>query len=144
MCECKDGILSYILGVRSLDGSGPQLRGAALEARSGQKASQPNAPVVFTLRNTGTAAKIDPAIHPADANAYLKSDIYRLSASVDGKGWTVQLLNGFAAVESGGSRQVTAYVSQEAGSASSAKVTLKAVSESDPTKSATVTATVAK
>ncbi len=100
--------------------------GAALEARAGQKTSQPNAPVVFTLRNTGAAANIDPATHPADAGAFLKSDIYRLSASVEGKGWTVQLLNGLAAVEFGGSRQVTAYVSREPGSSASAKVTLKA------------------
>ena len=76
----KAGILSYTLAVRSLDGSGPQQRGAALEARAGQKASQPNAPVVFTLKNTGAAAHTDPAIHPADANAFLKSDVYRLSA----------------------------------------------------------------
>ena len=140
----KAGILSYVLAVRSLDGSGPQRRGAALEARAGQKASQPNAPVVFTLRNTGAAAPTDPAIHPADANAFLKSDVYRLSATVEGKGWTVQLLNGLAAVEFGGSRQVTVYVSSEAGSSASARVTLKAVSEGDPAKSATATAIVGK
>ncbi len=140
----RDGILSYVLSVRSLDGSGPQQRGVALEARAGQKAAQPNAPVVFTLRNTGAAANVDPAIHPADASAYLKSDVYRLSASVEGKGWAVQLLNGFAAVEIGASRQVAVYVSQQAGSSPSAKVTLKAVSESDPTKSATATATIAR
>jgi hypothetical protein len=140
----KSGILSYTMAVRSLDGSGPQQRGVALEAGAGQKASQPNAPVVFTIKNTGAAANTDPAIHPADANAVLKSDVYRLSASVEGKGWTVQLLNALAAVESGASRQVTIYVSNQAGSAASAKVTLKAVSESDPTKSATAIATVAK
>lgn len=140
----KAGILSYTLAVRSLDGSGPQPRGAALEAGSGRKASQPNAPVVFTLKNTGTAVATDPAIHPADANAFLKSDVYRLSVSVDGKGWTAQLLNGLAAVGFSGSQQVTVYVSQQTGSAASAKVTLKAVSESDPTKSATATATISK
>ncbi len=140
----KAGILSYVLAVRSLDGAGPQRRGTALEARAGQKASQPNAPVVFTLRNTGAAAPTDPAIHPADANAFLKSDVYRLSATVEGKGWTVQLINALAAVEFGGSRQVTVYVSSEAGSSPSARVTLKAVSESDPARSATATAIVAK
>ena len=140
----KSGILSYTLAVRSLDGSGPQRRGVALEGRAGQKASRPSAPVVFTLRNTGAAAATDPALHPSDVNAFLKSDLYRLSATVDGKGWTVQLLNGLAAVEFGGSSQVTVYVSNEAGSSSSARVTLKAVSESDPTRSATATAIVAK
>ena len=142
--KSKDGILSYALGVRSLDGAGPQQRGAALDARAGQKAAQPTAPVTFTLRNTGTAANTDPAIHPADANAFLKSDIYRLSVSVDGKGWKAQLLNGLAAVDFGGARQITVYVSAEAGSDPSAKVTLKAVSEGDPARSATATATVMK
>jgi hypothetical protein len=140
----KAGILSYVLAVRSLDGSGPQRRGVALDARAGQKAPQPNAPVVFTLRNTGASVATDPGIHPADANAFLKSDLYRLSATVQGKGWTVQLLNGLAAVEFGGSRQVTVYVSNEAGSAASARVTLRAVSEGDPTKSASATATIVK
>ena len=140
----KDGILSYTLGVRSLDGAGPQKRGAALEARTGQKAAQLNAPVAFTLRNTGAAANTDPAIHPVDANANLKSDVYRLSVSVDGKGWKAQLPNSLAAVEFAGSRQITVYVSAEAGSAQSAKVTLKAVSESDPAQSSTATATVTK
>jgi hypothetical protein len=116
----------------------------ALEARTGQRASQPNAPVVFTLKNTGAAANTDPAIHPADANAFLKSDVYRLSASVEGKGWTVQLLNGLAAVEFGGSRQVTVHASNGAGSSTSAKVTLKAASESDPTKSTTATVVITK
>jgi hypothetical protein len=140
----KAGILSYTLAVRSLDGSGPQQRGVALEAGPGQKASKPNAPVVFTLRNTGTAANTDPAIHPADVNAYLKSDVYRLSASVEGRGWTAQMLNGLASVEFGASRQVAVYVTHGAGADASAKVTLKAVSESDPTKSATATATIAR
>jgi M6 family metalloprotease-like protein len=138
----KAGILSYVLAVRSLDGSGPQRRGVALEARAGQKASRANAPVVFTLKNAGASAAIDPALHGADVSAFLGSDVYRLSASVEGRGWTVQLLNELAGVESAGTRQVTVYVSSEAGSSSSAKVTLKAVSESDPAKSATATATV--
>ena len=140
----KAGILSYTLGVRSLDGSGSQLRGVALETGTGQKAANPNTPVVFTLKNTGTAAVTDLALHPADANAFLKSDIYRLSVSAEGKGWTAQLLNCLAAVESGGSRQVTVYASPQAGSSSSAKVILKAVSESDPTKTATATATITR
>jgi M6 family metalloprotease-like protein len=139
-----DGVLSYTLGVRSLDGSGPQQRGAAIEARPGQKASQPNSAIAFTLRNTGTAAEPDPSTHPSDASAFLKSDIYRLTVSVDGKGWTAQLRNRLAAVEFGGAREITVYISPENGSSPSAKVTLKAVSESDPAKTATATAVVTR
>ena len=140
------GILSYALAVRSLDGSGPQKRGAALEVLSTPKPDRPNTPVVFTLENTGSAAETDPAAHPsgAIAGAYLNSDVYRLSVSVDGKGWTARLLNGLAAVEPGKTRRVTVYVTQEAGSAPLAKVTLRASSESDPSKTATATAIVTK
>lgn len=140
------GILSYALAVRSLDGSGPQKRGAALEVRSIPKPDRPNTPVVFTLENTGSATETDPAAHPsgAIAGAYLNSDVYRLSVSVDGKGWTARLLNGLAAVETGKTRRVTVYVTQEAGSAPLAKVTLRASSESDPSKTATATAIVTK
>jgi M6 family metalloprotease-like protein len=133
----EKGILSYTLAVRSLDGSGPQKRGAALEPQKSLKVGGPNTPVTFTLKNTGTAAETDPAAHPADAAAYLKSDVYRLSVTVEGKGWTARLLNGLAAVGFGGFRQVTVYVSHEAGSSPSAKVTLRASSESDPSKIAT-------
>jgi M6 family metalloprotease-like protein len=134
------GILSYTLAVRSLDGSGPQERGMALEAPANQKVKQPNTPVTFTLKNTGTAAETDPAAHPADATAFLDSEVYRLSVSVEGEEWTALLLNGLAAVEFGGSQNITVYVSHANRSAPTAAVTLRVTSESDPTK--TVTATV--
>jgi hypothetical protein len=140
----EKGILSYTLAVRSLDGSGPQKRGAALEPQKSLKVGGPNTPVTFTLKNTGTAAETDPAAHPADAAAYLKSDVYRLSVTVEGKGWTARLLNGLAAVGFGGFRQVTVYVSHEAGSSPSAKVTLRASSESDPSKIATASVSVSR
>jgi hypothetical protein len=108
------------------------------------KVGGPNTPVTFTLKNTGAAAEADPAVHPADANPYLKSDVYRLSVTIEGKGWTVRLLNGLAAVGFGSSRQVTVYVSHEAGSSPSAKVTLRASSESDPSKIATASVSVSR
>ncbi|MCJ7628829.1 MAG: hypothetical protein MUO50_10635, partial [Longimicrobiales bacterium] len=59
-----DGILSYTLGVRSLDGSGPQERGVGLEGPAEASVGQPNTPVTFTLSNTGSAGATDPALHP--------------------------------------------------------------------------------
>lgn len=135
-----DGILSYTIGVRSLDGSGPQQRGVALDAPDAQRVRRANTPVDFTLRNTGAAAETDPTLHPRDVTAYTTSDIYRLAVSVDGNGWSAQLLNALAAVEFGASQPVTVYVSRERDSAPSATVTLRATSESDP--SATVRSTV--
>jgi M6 family metalloprotease-like protein len=138
----RDGILSYMLAVRSLDGSGTQQRGVALEGPGKTKAGRPAAPVVFVLRNTGSAGEANPSAHPSGTGPFLGRDVYRLSVSVEGKGWTAQLRNGLAAVEPSGSQPVTVYVTRADGGSSSAKVTLRAASESDPGKTATAVAAV--
>jgi len=132
----KDGILSYTLGIRSLDGSEPQERGAALQGQSKQKIQGVVTPLSFILENTGKAAKTDPALHPSDAKAYLNSDVYRLSVSVKGKWWSARLLNALAAVEFGMSKTVVVYAGCEDRSSPQATLTLRAVSESDPSKTA--------
>jgi len=134
-----NGILSYTVGVRSLDGSGPQTRGVTLAAVKGGKQGATNQPRVanFMLTNTGATAATDPALHPQDERAYMNEDIYRLSVSVEGDGWSAQLVNALAAVEFGKSTTVPAYLIAAPGAAKSARVTLKAQSESDPAKTAT-------
>jgi M6 family metalloprotease-like protein len=132
-----EGILSYTLAVRSLDGSGPQNRGVDLSGPTEASVEEANTPIPFTLTNTGSTMETGPGLHPADATAFLNSDVYRLDASVQGEGWTVRLLNGLAAVEAGGSRQVTVYLSAGPGAAASASLILRATSESDPSRSAT-------
>jgi hypothetical protein len=139
-----NGILCYTLGIKSLDGAGTQARGAELSGPAKAAAAAPDTPVAFMLKNTGRAAGIDPSVHPSGAGSYLNSDIYRLSVSVEGQGWSVRILNGLAAVAAGSSRQITVYATPDAGSSASAKVTLKAVSESDPTKIAAATVSIAK
>ncbi len=139
-----EGILSYKLAVRSLDGSGPQERGVALEVQADKTVAEPNTPVVFTLKNTGAGSELDPALHPSDSSPYLNSDIYRLTVTAEGEGWNARLLNGLASVKFGGSQQIKVYVSRENGSASSAEVTLRASSESDPSKVAMATLTVSR
>ncbi len=140
----KEGILSYTLAVRSLDGSGQQKRGVSLDAQANQRARQANTPVTFTLNNTGTVAEADTALHPSDAGVYLNSDVYRLSVSVEGEGWSAQLLNGLAAVKIGKSQQVTVYVSQEEGNPSPATITLRATSESDPSRTAAASVQISR
>ncbi|MDH7513497.1 MAG: hypothetical protein QHH14_11185 [Clostridiales bacterium] len=132
----KDGIISYTLAVRSLDGSGPQLRGVALEAPSKLRIKEALTPVIFTLKNTGKPAKVDPAVHPSDANIFLDRDVYRLSVSVEGMGWNANLLNTLAAVEFGQSTKITVYVLAEEGCSGQATLTLQAASESDPSQTA--------
>jgi M6 family metalloprotease-like protein len=132
----ESDILSYTLAVRSLDGSGPQKRGIAVEAPPATRIDSVYAPVIFTLKNTGSPVDTDPGIHATDITPYLNSDIYRLSVSLEGEGWTVQLLNALAAVEYGASQEVTVYVSAQERSSKEAHVILQAVSESDPSKTA--------
>jgi M6 family metalloprotease-like protein len=128
------GLLSYTVGVRSLDGAGPHARGVEVVAPAASKAGPGVA--TFALRNTGTAAAIDKAAHPSDATGAVGYDIYRLSVSVEGKGWQGSLQNALAAVRFGGSADVPVFVTRDGGSAPTATVTLKAVSESDPAKTA--------
>ncbi len=130
------GILSYMLGVRSLDGAGPHARGVALAAPAVHSvaAGGEAQPLAFTLKNTGRAAALDLAQHPEDVSAFVDRDIYRLSVLVEGAGWSAVLRNALAAVKFGESVRVPVYVSRTAQGAASATVTLKATSESDPTK----------
>jgi hypothetical protein len=136
------GILGYTLAVQSLDGAGPQARGATLAPPADATAGRTDTPLVFTLTNTGVAAVTDPALHPRDANAWLASDVYRLSVSVEGEGWSARLVNALAAVPFGGSVPVTAHVTP--GTAGTARVTVMAVSVSDPLASATAVVEVTK
>jgi len=132
----KDGILTYTLAVRSLDGSGPQARGTALTAPAGKRVEQPNTAFTFTLGNTGQGT--------AGAGSHLDFDVYRLSVSVEGRGWSARLLNALAAVKFGASQPVAVYVSHEDGSERSATVTLRATSEGDLSKTATATVKVSR
>jgi len=142
--KSDEGILSYILAVRSLDGSGPQARGITLDAPENRIVKKSSTPFTFTLNNTGTGERTEPELHPSDASLYLNSDVYRLSVTVEGEGWTAQLLNGLACVEFGESQQVEVYVLSQGGSAQTATVTLKAVSESDASKTAEATVQVSR
>jgi len=144
------GILVYTLAARSLDGSGPQVRGVALEPPPHTRVGRTVIPLAFTLTNTGggfepdPGAEPDPTLSPDDAVAHLSSDLYRLRVQVEGPGWEARLLNGLAAVEADASQAVTVYVAAERGAATSATLTLTATSESDPSKTATATISLSR
>lgn len=106
----------------------------ALAAPAALPVAAPNSPCAFTLKNTGTAVPAAPASHPQDARPWLNSDIYRLTVSAQGNGWTAQLRNALAAMPFGESKSILVFVSHTAASASSGTITLTAASESDPTK----------
>ena len=93
----------------------------------------------FNLTNTDAAAAVPAGTHPQDAAAYLGSDVYRLSASATGTGWGAYLKNALTTAKLGESVSVPVYIEKGTGSGS---VTLKAVSESDPTKTASAVCTL--
>jgi M6 family metalloprotease-like protein len=107
----KDGILSYVVGVRSLDGSATSQRGVAAAIKGSQ----------LELRNTGSGW-----------------DIYRLSATIaGGNGWKVELPNALAAAAEKSTITVPLHITQGTGAAT---VTVTAISESDPSMKAAATA----
>lgn len=138
-----NGVLTYTVGIRSLDGSGPQARGVALGNGSMHRVKAPwAANCVLPLTNTGTNAP--PAgTHPEDVSAYTDGDVYRVSATLtSGDEWTATLYNALATVEFGKTVEVPVYVTRDYGSDPRSVVTVTATSESDPTKSATATCNI--
>ena len=127
------GIRSYTLAVRSLDGAGPHTRGVALSG--GGETADGRRAIGFRLTNTGARAPID-SVHPRRRDAAFDADIYRLSVRVEGEGWSADLVNQFAAVPFGASQDIPVYVRRTNTAAETATIRVRAVSESDPSKSA--------
>jgi len=136
------GILSYALAVRSLAGSGPHERGVTLGAPERGRAGPGTTSFAVTLTNTGAASAIDAAAHPDDVRALVGVDVYRLTGSAAGEGWSVSLPNELTAVPFGASRDVAVHVHRVPGAARSATIIVRAVSESDPTREAVAAWTV--
>lgn len=137
----EQGIRTYTLGVRSLEGEGPQQRAVSLASPAAGSGGQQSVYNV-TLTNTGASADVDPQLHLQDTRPYLDSDIYRLSVSVDGAGWNSQLQNALATAKFGQSIAIPIFVTP--GSAPSATVTVTATSESDPKAKATTSFAVGR
>ncbi|ARZ71890.1 peptidase M6 [Streptomyces albireticuli] len=130
------GVLSYSIGVKSLDGAGPQARGLALgQGKAQGRPADGRAVCTFALANTGRAT---------DAGPYLSSDVYRLSATAAGRGWSAWLPNRLATAEAGSSVPVEVAVNAKAGADRDGKVVLTARSESDPGKTAKATCSLKK
>jgi M6 family metalloprotease-like protein len=137
----KKGVLSYTVAVRSLDGSGPQRRGVRVLPTFGVPNRDGLATCDFPVFNTGRSAA--PAgTHPEDVSKYLNGDVYRVSATVDGRGWTVDVPNALATAKFGDHVRVPVYAKKSGSGPRVTNVKLTATSESDPSKKATATCTV--
>lgn len=141
------GVLSYTVGVRSLDstaGGGPSTHGVALDAGTvAGDSSSSGLLCSFPLTNNGTYVASETG-HPDDASPYLAADIYRLNATVDGAGWRAELPTALLAVEFGAAAEATVAVGAADGADEEAVVTLTVVSESDPDVVATAICQVQK
>ncbi|MFL6144628.1 MAG: peptidase M6 [Labedaea sp.] len=134
----QQGLLSYTVAIRSLDGAGPQRRGVRVATATATANQDGLATCSFLLSNTGQLA-IPQGQHPEDVSAYLNGDVYRLSATVDGRGWTTQLPNQLASTNFGTTVGVAVYAKQNSPGSRLVRVNLTATSESDPTKTSTAT-----
>lgn len=135
------GQLTYTVAIRSLDGPGPQPRGVSLRPTSARTDADGLATCQFPLLNTGSSAP--PAgTHPEDVSRYLDSDVYRVSASVEGSGWAVSVPNQLATAEFGGQVQVPVYARLTGSGPRQVQVSMTATSESDPSKTSTAACTV--
>ncbi|MEU4667227.1 M6 family metalloprotease domain-containing protein [Amycolatopsis sp. NPDC023774] len=128
----RRGVLSYTVTVASLDGSGPQARGAHLWPALPAFTKGGLATCDFRLLNTGSAR---------GAKAPYDSDTYRLSASTDAKGWEIRLPNELATAKFGQTAQIAAFAKRTPGAPYTARVNLTATSVSDPAKTSTTTCT---
>ena len=119
----KDGVLSYTVAIRSLDGTGPQRRGVALNSGKGEPTGGGWTKCKLTLRNTGQGG-----------DGYYGSDVFRLKASAPG--WTTWLPNELATAKAGEGSEVEVWAKPAAGPQRKANLQLTGTSESDPSKSA--------
>ncbi|MEV6671319.1 M6 family metalloprotease domain-containing protein [Streptomyces sp. NPDC051162] len=124
------GVLSYGVGVKSLDGAGTQARGVGLGKGTAKgDAADGRALCTFALANTG---------------APRSTDIYRLSATASGRGWSAWLPDRLTSATPGTPVPVDVAVAAKAGAAHKGTVTLTARSESDPHKTARATCSLKK
>lgn len=132
----EDGVLSYTVGVRSLNSTYEAERSVKMDKG---KLKQPSGytkdngefvtTCTFDLKNNAKGKK--------GAPDYMRSDIYRLSTEVEGEGWAAVLPNALATAEEGKTTTVTVAVRGEKDAVKQGKVWLTATSESDEDVSVT-------
>ncbi|WP_165401462.1 M6 family metalloprotease domain-containing protein [Herbihabitans rhizosphaerae] len=127
----QEGLLSYTVAIRNLDGAGAQQRGVAVKPTSAAPDADGLATCQFPVTNTGSGGS------PGS-----DSDVYRLSATA-GDSWQIVVPNDLAVAKAGHEVRVPVYARAKTGDAGqAATVTLTAKSESDPSKTQTADCTI--
>ena len=98
----------------------------------------------FTLKNTGAAAATDPACTRRTPSAFLDSDVYRLSATATGTGWSGAPQERARRPPSSARRSRSRSTSTKAHAAPRHGHAQRATSESDPSKTATAVCTLGR
>jgi M6 family metalloprotease-like protein len=126
-------ILSYTLGVRSLDGEPERGRAFSLQPPSRFAGRNEVEKLVFNLENQDMAYLGGNAIHPGgDVDTHLGHDVYRVSARVSGEGWDAVILNELVVAKTGEQVEIPVFLSKNGASTPGTSLTLTANSESDP------------
>ncbi|MGH3476114.1 MAG: immune inhibitor A domain-containing protein [Nocardioidaceae bacterium] len=124
----KNGVLFYDVAVRNLDGAGNFQRDVDVRATSTRPVGGGTTLIRTRLANTGQAGE-----------GIFNSDVYRLSATVDGEGWTTHLPYAVRAIAAGEALTTPVYATAGDGASESATVTITATSESDPSATQSIT-----
>ena len=141
----EDNILSYTVGVRSLDDQSARKRDFSVRAPEKFRPRSRVNETVFILKNIDQPVSGLSGIHPTgDMSTHLDHDIYRLSVSVRGEGWDAVILNELVAAGTGEEVKIPVYIIREKGADDTAEVILTAVSESKPTLSRFATLSISQ
>ncbi|CZS93848.1 uncharacterized protein RAG0_03954 [Rhynchosporium agropyri] len=143
VCVNRDstGVLSYTTAIRSLNSttSDPHKRKVAVSWLTvGSRPTTKGVAYSFQVYITGSYSEPAGGVaHPRDVSAYLKSDVFRLSASVTGWGWKVKLPNALVTAKFGEKKTGYVAVTPDSPLASLVGIVkLTATSESNPAVSA--------
>ncbi len=128
----EQGILSYKIGVRSLDGSGDQKHDLAVKAPSKHRMENKGDYCSFRVTNAGTGTEAQSTLHSSDVSDNINFDIIRMTVTAEGADWHAWLPNSLSALKTGESEDIPVYVSCEDGASKSAKIILTVRSENDP------------
>lgn len=135
-----EGVLSYKVGVKSLDGSGPQKRGLTaklVKSKGETSANVPNIAEMSCLKlevtNTGKPVAKDTTLNPGCPQSSLNYDIYRISATITGEGNSVQIPNELIAIPFSETGYIMLYYSENVKSKQKPTITVAVTSVSDPT-----------
>jgi hypothetical protein len=130
-------VLSYQVGVRSLDDAGSQARGISI-AQGSPKTDGQYEKCTFAVTNS---ARVLPGSAKTKRAEHFGYDIFRLLAAAKDPGWSVQLQNALLALKPGTSASVDVYFSRPEHPGVST-LTLTGKSESDSSQSSSAVCTV--